>query len=217
VAVHFYIMAVRTVITGGGVLYKRIVPKKLTGQEPFINTGGKQFTVLDFWRYAFSGLNSNVLRGTLAEYIVETALRDVKDIVIRNSWGDWDVMTEDGIKIEVKCCSYIQDWDQNDYSKVVFSGLKAKELYWSEAVKSYKDLAEAAYKADVYILCLVHHKDHATLDILNMDQWSFYILSRYQIAEVASNGKSVSIDRLMKHNIEPVSYKAISTSVQNLK
>src|SRR4051812_35112848 len=139
--------------------YKRITPIKLTGQEPFINTHGKHFTVLNFWQYAFSILNSNVLRGALAEFLVENALKDLPDIDIRSPWGDWDVLAPGNTKIEVKCCSYIQDWDQNDYSKVVFSGLKAKGVYYSEAVQSYKDVsAEATYKADIYVLALLHHK-----------------------------------------------------------
>jgi hypothetical protein len=197
--------------------YRRIIPTKLTGQESFLNVAGKKITVLDFWQYAFSGLNSNVLRGVLAEFIVENTLKTTENIEIRNSWGDWDVEADDGTKIEVKCCSYIQDWDQLDFSKVVFSGLKAKELYWSEAVKSHKELALATYKADIYVLCLVHHKEHATFNVLDMKQWSFYILSRDKLAEVTNNAKSVSLERLKKSNIKPTSFEDINNVVLSLK
>ena len=198
--------------------YQRIAPKKLTGQEPFINTGSKAFTVLDFWQYAFSILNSNVLRGALAEFLVENALKDLEDIQIRSPWGDWDVEDTDGTKIEVKCGAYIQDWDQNDFTKVVFSGLKAKEVYYSEAVKSHKDLATvAAYKADIYVLALQHHKEHASFDILDMQQWSFYVLSRDQISSITNNGSSVSILRLEKHGIQAVPFEGIRQKIEALE
>ena len=72
-------------------MYKRLPVTKLTGDEQFKPIGNKQFSVLDFWQYGFSNLNSNVLRGALAEFIVENALNDKEQIVVRNPWGDYDV------------------------------------------------------------------------------------------------------------------------------
>jgi len=140
-------------------MLKRIPVRKLTGNEIFKNAGNRKFSVLEFWRYGFSNLSSNVLRGALAEFVVENALRESTQIDVRNPWADYDVVAKDGRKIEVKCCSYIQDWDQNDFSRIVWTGLKAKELYWSEAVSKHKGLKSADYKSDVYILALLKHKD----------------------------------------------------------
>lgn len=194
-------------------MYKRIPVKKLTGDEVFKNAGEKKFSVLEFWRYGFSNLNANVLRGALAEFIVENALRGNNEIDVRNPWGDSDVIAPNGKKIEVKCCSYIQDWDQNDYSKILWSGLKAKELYYSDAVKKQSDLKSADYKSDIYVLALLKHKDHATLDILDMDQWCFWVLSREQIREVTKNGSSVSLSKLQKQNIKPTNFYKLSSVI----
>jgi hypothetical protein len=197
--------------------YKRIQPTKLSGDETFTTTGSKQFTVLDFWQYSFSVLNDNILRGRLAEFLVEAALKDLSDIGVRTSWGDFDVEDFDGTKIEVKCSAYIQDYDQNDFSNIRFGGLKAKEVYYSGAVKPYGDLAELAYKADIYVLALQHHKEHSSFDILDMRQWSFYILTRSRIAQIASDGKSVSIGRLIEHDVIPVAFTDISATIRGLK
>lgn len=89
-------------------MYKKIPVRKLTGFEEFKNTPNKKFSVLEFWQYGFSNLNSNVLRGALAEFLVENALKDNDEIEVRSPWGDYDVLYK-GKKIEVKCCSYIQD------------------------------------------------------------------------------------------------------------
>jgi hypothetical protein len=196
-------------------MYKRITPTKLNGDEPLINTDGKQVTVLDFWQYAFSNINANVLRGAYAEFLVECAIKDLSKIETREAWGDWDVLGEDGTKIEVKCCSYIQDWDQQDYTKIQWGGLKAKELYYSEAIKPFKEIGNADYKSDVYVLALLKHKDHETLNILDLDQWDFYVLSRDQIRIVANNGPRVTAAMLIEHYIKVVGFKGLAEAIVN--
>lgn len=193
-------------------MYKRIPVKKLTGNEQFRNAGDSKFSTLEFWRYGFSNLNSNVLRGALAEFIVENALRSNGDIDVRNPWGDSDVIATDGKKIEVKCCSYIQDWDQNEFSRIVWSGLKAKSLYWSSAVSEFPR-ADADYKSDIYVLALFKHQDHATLDILDMNQWCFWVLTKDKMKEITKNGNSVSLTKLQKLGIEPVPFADLREAI----
>ncbi len=194
-------------------MYKRIPVRKLTGFEEFRNTPNKKFSVLEFWQYGFSNLNSNVLRGALAEFLVENALKDNLEIEVRSPWGDYDVLYK-GKKIEVKCCSYIQDWDQNQFTKILWSGLKATELYYSDAVKKQSELSRVAdYKSDIYVLSLFKHQDHATLDILDMDQWCFYVLSREQLKEITKNKNSISLTLLTRNGISPVIFKDLATVV----
>lgn len=194
-------------------MYKKIPVRKLTGSEVFKNSGPKSFNVLEFWQYGFSSLNSNVLRGALAEFIVENALKQNKEIDVRSPWGDYDVLYQDK-KIEVKCCSYIQDWDQNQFTIIKWSGLKATELYYSDAVKKQSELSKTPeYKSDVYVLALFKHQDHASLDILDMDQWCFYVLSRDRIREISKDKNSVSLYLLQKHCIEPVSFTDLANVI----
>jgi hypothetical protein len=194
-------------------MYKKLPVRKLTGSEVFKNSGPKSFNVLEFWSYGFSSLNSNVLRGALAEFIVENALKQNNDIDVRSPWGDYDVLFQEK-KIEVKCCAYIQDWDQNDYSLIKWSGLKAKELYYSDAVQKKSDMVKTiAYKSDIYVLALFKHQDHATLDILDIDQWCFYVLSREEIKRITKDGNSISLQRLNKHNISPNSFNEIKQTI----
>ena len=152
----------------------------------------------------------------MAEFLVENALKDSKDIFIRNPWGDYDVETEDHKKIEVKCSSYIQDWDQNKLSTISFSGLKARELYWSDAVKKKSDLKKKDYKADIYILALLDHQEPTTLDILDVDQWSFYILTKDNIKEITKDGDSISLSKLNKNNIKPYHFNQLTSIVTNI-
>jgi hypothetical protein len=196
-------------------MYKRIPVKKLSGEELFINAGDKKFSVLEFWQYAFSNLNSNVLRGALAEFVIENALKDKIEIGVRNPWADRDVDFK-GKKIEVKCCSYIQDWDQNELSRISWSGLKAKNLYWSSAYGRFQPDAPKDYKADVYILALLDHKEPPTLNILDMAQWRFYVLSKEEIKEISKNGNSVSLTRLDKLKLKSVGFNNIPKELASL-
>ncbi len=197
-------------------MYKRKSVKKLVGNERFINIGNKHFTILDFWQYGFSNLNSNVLRGALAEFLVENAIKDIKDINVRNPWGDYDVETKGGVKIEVKCSAYLQDWDQKDLTKPIFSGLKAKELYWNDAVGKQIN-KEADYKADVYVLALQNNKDTETLNLIDLDQWSFFVLSKEQIKKITNNGNSVSLSRLLKTKHNQIPFEKLSESILEKK
>lgn len=195
-------------------MYKKLPVRKLTGSEVFKNSGPKSFNVLEFWQYGFSSLNSNVLRGALAEFLVENALKQNNDIDVRSPWGDYDVLYQDK-KIEVKCCSYIQDWDQKELSKVVWSGLKAKELYYNDAVAKLSK-NEADYKADIYVLSLLDHQVTETLNILDLDQWSFYILTRDEIKEISKNGNSVSLNRLNKCGVPKYYFSDIDLKIREI-
>jgi len=195
-------------------MYTRIPVSKLTGSEQFKNVGQKKFSVLDFWQYGFSSLNSNVLRGALAEFIVENALKENIDIEVRSPWGDYDVFYK-GKKIEVKCSSYIQDWDQSKFTTIQWSGLKAKKLYYSEAVTKFVDVDKTVdYKSDIYILALFKHQDHATLDILDMNQWCFYVLTKDRLRSISKDRESVSLSLLIKHKIEPVSFEELGNLIE---
>lgn len=197
-------------------MYKKLPVRKLTGDEQFKNVGEKNFSVLEFWRYGFSSLNSNVLRGVLAEFIVENALKENSEIDTRSPWGDYDVFYK-GKKIEVKCCSYIQDWDQNKFSTIRWSGLKATDLYYSEAVNKKSEMIRTkAYKSDIYILSVFKHQDHATLDIIDMNQWEFYVLTKDEIQLIARGGNSVSLLRLVKNGIEAIGFNQINKTIDTL-
>lgn len=198
-------------------MYKRIPVSKLTGSEQFKNVGQKKFSVLEFWQYGFSSLNSNVLRGALAEFIVENALKKNGDLEVRSPWGDYDVLYK-GKKIEVKNSSYIQDWDQNKFTTIQWTGLRAKKLYYSEAVTKFSDLDPVTdYKSDIYVLALFKHQEHATLDILDMDQWCFYVLTKERLSEISQDRKTVSLSLLNKNQVEPVCFSDLKNAVASLE
>lgn len=127
--------------------------------------------------------------------------------------GDYDVLFQD-TKIEVKSCSYIQDWDQNNLTVIKCSGLKGTPVYYSDAVQKQSELSKVAdYKADVYVLALFKHQEPATLDILDLDQWCFYVLSKDKLKEISKDKSSISLYLLKKHNVESVSFCDLARAI----
>jgi len=193
-------------------MYKRIEPKKLTGNEIFKNAN-KTFTVLQFWQFAFSNINSNVLRGDLAEFFIENALRDIDHITIKNPWGDFDVVTDKGTKIEAKCSSFLQDWDQNDLTKPIFSGLRAHNLYRSAAVPTLDTTGEKNYKSDIYVFALQNNQDPTTLDLLDMKQWEFFVLTRNELNTLSKGASSVTLSKLRRKNVKSYNFNELKEAI----
>ncbi len=82
-----------------------------TGNEPLHQDGNPLGeTLLDFWRWSASDLVSNATRGVLAEYIVATALGLAGGV--RVEWDPFDLLSQEGAKIEIKSAAYLQSWRQ---------------------------------------------------------------------------------------------------------
>lgn len=83
-----------------------MLPK--TGKEQFCYDGKSlNISLLNFWQWCDSDLLNNALRGHLAEFIVATAV-EADLSLIRNEWVEYDLLTPEGIKIEVKSAAYVQ-------------------------------------------------------------------------------------------------------------
>lgn len=130
------------------------------------------FSLLDFWRWSVSDILSNATRGRFAEFIVATAAKiDIKNV--RDEWGAFDLITPNGIKIEVKSAAYIQSWFQRVLSTISFSTKAA--LYWDSETNKQSKIAQRS--ADVYIFCLLHHENKPTCNPLDLNHWEFYVVS----------------------------------------
>lgn len=171
-------------------LHKR--PK--TGDEQF-SIDGKPigFRLKDFWQWSVSDLISNATRGRLAEFIVANALRiDLKEV--RDEWRAYDLLTPEGIKVEVKSAAYVQSWNQKKPSVITFD-TKASRYWDSETNIQSK---ESKRQADVYVFCLLKHADKSTINPLALEQWKFYVLSRRDLEGYKRSKVSITLSSLQK-------------------
>ena len=174
---------------------------------------GKQthHTVLDFWQWSSSDLLGNTMRGVLAEYIVGTALGILKHV--RIEWAEYDLLTHEGIKLEVKSAAYLQSWSQKRLSKISF-GIEPKMPQTPLPGQTTEPLPSR--QADVYVFCLLHHRDMLTVNPLDLDQWTFYCLETKKLDAECRDQKTLSLSRLQSLGPLVATYGELASQVRKL-
>lgn len=180
-----------------------------SGAEPFHNNGqALPQNLLQFWQWSNSDLLSNALRGVLAEYLVATAIGCEQSP--RREWDAYDLLTAEGIKVEVKSAAYLQSWSQKEYSSIQFS-IKPSQG-WNALDNTYSP--QSKRQADVYVFCVLKHKEKTTVDPLNLSQWNFYILPTRTLNDSLGPQSTLSLSSLKKLNPVQSSYESIYCEIQ---
>lgn len=192
-------------------MYSAIPPKRLTGQEQLVAPNGEVVSnLLDFWRWAYSDLIGNAERGALAEYIVACALGINQ--TERIAWDKYDLITKDGISIEVKTSGYLQTWEQKTLSKLIFG---IQPTYgWNAKSNEYE--TEQRRQADIYVFCVHKHTDQSTIDPLIISQWDFYLMPTCVLNKRFGKQKTVSLKSLIKAGAESCEYHNLATRISEL-
>ncbi|MCB1024606.1 MAG: hypothetical protein KDB79_09460 [Acidobacteria bacterium] len=190
----------------------RIQVERKSGKERFIvNNIELQFDLNSFWQWSSSDLVSNALRGVLAEYIVAIAID--ADLTVRTEWDSYDLLSPKGLKIEVKSASYIQTWRQERYSSISF-GIQPTSKWNPETNRVENEIKR---QADVYVFCLLTHKEKESIDPMNLDQWEFYILESKILNEKLCNQKTLSLGTLLRLKPIAVNFSQIRDAIDNIE
>ena len=131
-----------------------------------------------------SNLRTNTVRSLLGEYLVAKAVNAPSSQ--RIEWDSFDVEIPEG-RIEVKTSAYLQAWEQQKPSTVVFSGLRAKS--WTP-VAGYSESAD--YNADAYVFAVITATTHDLYQALDTSQWRFWILPRQVVVNNGYNSMRLS-------------------------
>ena len=187
-----------------------IASRRLSGRERFCSAGEPLETEMsDFWKWAFSNVASNATRGTLAEFIVAVALGLDRE-GMREDWQPYDLMTSEGIRIEVKSSSYLQSWEQKGLSKPQFScGRKNLDTPIEQDGMRIR-------RADVYVFALVSEIDKGRLNMLDLDQWKFFVISVHDLDAALGNQKTISLNALKRMNCREADFKTLKEAVHSV-
>ena len=145
---------------------------KPTKLSPFDKIKGlEQLTLGDFWSWAYSDLWSNRNRAVLAEFIVGVTLG-----VIDSPRLEWDAvdLIYQGKTIEVKSAAFLQSWQQDRPSRIVFD--ISRKISWYAATNTWSPVPVRA--ADCFVFCLYPETDIQKADILDVISWQFFVFSR---------------------------------------
>ena len=178
-----------------------------TGEEFFtFNNKNTSINVLSFWQWSSSDLLTNVIRGKLAEFIVASSI-DLIDNE-REEWDAYDLITEKGLKIEIKSSAYIQSWDQSKLSKIIF-GVQPTTVWLANNQRSKTKKRQS----DIYVFCVLNHKDKKTVNPLNLNQWDFYIIDTKILNNERTNQKTITLSSLLELNPEKLDYSGLKGSI----
>lgn len=181
-----------------------------SGAEDLTNNGvHTNFKILDFWKWSMSNLLSNATRGIFSEYIVATAMGIDIDSV-RDEWDAYDLVTKEGVKIEVKSASYIQTWEQKNYSKISFSIKQTKA--WERDNNILK--GEAKRHANIYVFCLLKNKNLNTINPLELEQWDFYVVPTIELDKLGAQ-KTISLN-VLKNITDAISYNQLKDKINKI-
>ena len=192
-----------------GCKYPAIEIKKKTGNEQFLNAGSDVCTLRDFWAWAYSDLIGNTERGRLAEFIVAMVLGITEGISV--SWDKYDLLSKEGIRVEVKSSAYLQSWEQQCLSKISFG---IQPTYGWDSVSNKFD-AEKKHQSDVYVFCVLKHKDQATLNPLDLSQWEFYVLSTATLDKAVPGQKTISLNKLLNIGAKKCGYDVLYENIKH--
>lgn len=176
------------------------------GNESFTyNNNNIGITVIDFWRFAYSDLNSDP-RDYLAEYIVSYAL-GINKPFNKEGWTLFDILYNEK-RIEVKCTGYFQTWrtDEKTCKQRCFSIRPAHD--------NTKNTFER--QNDVYVFCLLLGETREEANPLNLNNWEFYIVPTTLINEKCKTNKTISLNRIKKLGITATKYEDIKSKIDNI-
>jgi len=147
----------------------------------------------DFWRWAFSDLSEDYLKGFFAEWMVAVLLglpvqdsrrlefqrydhaSGAKRIEVKSTarWQSWKVLDEEGRPRSIPKKPATPD------SSIRFAGLRTDD---------------GKYNADIYVLCFQAEKDFARWNALDLSQWEFYVVRQRDLQRLGT--KSIGLKKV---------------------
>ncbi len=180
-----------------------------TGDEPFRVAGEAAGSTLpEFWRWSGSDLLGNTMRGILAEYIVGLALGCTAQGT-RREWDAADLVTADGVKVEVKSAAYLQTWTQERLSRISF-GIQPT-TGWDATTNTVSEARQR--QADVYVFAVLTNITKRTVDPLDLDQWDFHVLPTARLNEAVPQKRTISLARLLALHPTTAGFGALREAV----
>ena len=172
--------------------------------------GNEISSVLDYWKWAHSCLIDNAERGAFAEYLVACAIGGKGRG--RVNWDKYDLVSEEGITVEVKTSAYLQAWGQNALSTLRF-GI-AKTHGYNPASNSYEP--DMKRQAQVYVFCVHAETEQEKVNVLDTTQWKFYVLASKVLDESKdyADANSIGLGPLLKLGAVECGYEELHEVVK---
>ena len=174
-------------------------------------------SILDFWSWAYSDLIHNVNRGAFAEFIVREAMNAQSGITpprtdFRVSMDAYDLLSPDGIRVEVKSSAYIQSWESEHPARLSFRIAPAKAL---DEFGNYSANSKHARHSDVYVFCIWTAMSREQ-NILDLSLWDFYVIATKTLDRKVPNQKTITFQSLMALEPKKVDWFGLGEAIRSM-
>jgi len=174
---------------------------------------GLDRNINDFYYWGFSSLWTNTVRAVIAEYIVACTLG--LDKKKRNLWGGYDFEYMD-TRIEVKSSAWFVT-DKYKTNSKMFDIEKRKGSWHLETGKLLDLTGEKARQAHIYVFAFHDEKDFDRANLLELDQWQFFVVPTPLIDARLGNQKKVSRNVIArKLGVNSVPFAALRREIDRL-
>ena len=178
------------------------------GKEAIIGLSGDSIsTLMEFWQWSASNILENTLRGVFAEFLVACSLGVHHKH--RVEWEPFDLLSNEGVRIEVKSAAYVQAWEQNQFSTISFDISPTSS--WDKQTKRYSETKQR--RSDLYIFCLLGSPDSWDVNPLDLNHWTFFTLETTQLDTKLPTQKRISLSRLERLGAKKCNYSQLADAV----
>ena len=112
------------------------------------------------------------------------------------------------MRIEVKSSAYLQSWEQDHLSSIVFSIRPARA--WDPHLGYYGEMRR---QSDLYVFCLYTQTDREKADPLVLDDWTFYVIPTERLDRCCGSQKTISLNSLLALGPVQADYGGIRDAV----
>jgi len=164
--------------------------------------------IKDFWQWTYSDLLISKNREDLALFYVAHSLELTK--MPRINWGKVELRYRKK-KIAVRTSGYIQTWRQKKPKRLSFDISPKVGL----VAKKEDSLTFRNRDAEMYIFCVHKEKDVKKINVLDLEQWEFYLIRTSSLDELYPTNRKLGI-RPLKQLASPIHYSKIKQNLDIL-
>jgi hypothetical protein len=148
--------------------------------------GLENANVKDFWQWTYSDMLISKNREDLGLFYVANALELTK--MPRIDWGKVDLRYRKK-KIAVRTSGYIQSWRQKKPARISFDISPKTGI----GAKLDDSMTFRNREPELYIFCVLAEKDVKKVNVLDLDQWNFYIVRASVLDEYYPKNKKLGM------------------------
>lgn len=128
----------------------------------------------------------------------------------RIDWTTYDLTSPSGRRVEVKSAAYLQSWERDYYSKILFS--IAPRRAWNPDSGYSPDISR---HSDLYVF-YVYTATSRDQSILDLSLWDFYVLPTSVLDRKLPGQKSISLSTLQGLHPIVTGFRGLGEAIETI-